>query len=412
MSFGYNHHHLSYFAPQERSALSLKSLAERFGTPLYVYDIDDVLRRVRLLKSCFSNPLEIHYAMKANAHPFLLSALAKEGIGVDVVSAGELKWALQHGHKASHCVFSGVGKTKAEIRYALESGIQQLNVESPEELQRIACIAKDLKQRAPVAFRMNPDVNAVTHPYIQTGFRENKFGMDFTFVTELKEILGKNRGSLDLKGLTLHIGSQIRDLGVFSEAILKTKKIFKDFQESGFELKSFDVGGGLGINYQEFASENEDQALQDYGHLVQKCFEDLPGIRILTEPGRILVGRMGMLLTEVQYVKTTPFKKFCIVNTGMHHLLRPALYQATHRILPLDNSIKADTIYDVVGPICESSDVLGYDRQLPQVKEGDLLAVADVGAYGYTMANNYNMHPIPREVALFEGQIVDSHLYS
>lgn len=391
---------------QSGKSLPIVDLVKTYGSPLYIYDIDDVLYRVNALKEAFGRPIEIHYAMKANFHPYLLRVLSQNGVGADVVSGGELNWALEYGHSADHIVFSGVGKSVQEIKLALEKKIRQINVESPAELKRIARIAEEMKVKAPVAFRMNPDVSAQTHPYIQTGFRENKFGMDLSFYDELKSIL-KECPSLELKGLTLHIGSQIRDITSLRDAVLKTKLVWRMFTEDGFSLKTFDIGGGLGINYSDFPDDEEMQLIREYGKVMCEALADLPEAQVMLEPGRILVGRMGLLVSEVQYVKSTPYKNFAIVNTGMHHLMRPSLYQAFHRILPLEESKKEVKTYDVVGPICESSDVLGYDRRLPEVGEGDLLAVADAGAYGFSMASRYNLHEYPKEICVHQEGIQD-----
>jgi diaminopimelate decarboxylase len=404
MSYGCVHGKLSYISPQGGS-LPVVDLVKTEGTPLYIYDIDDVLMRVKKLKASFQRPIEIHYAMKANFHPYLLKVLARAGVGTDVVSGGELKWALENGHRPEHIVFSGVGKTREEIRLALENEVGQINVESPEELRRIGEIARSLHKKIRVAFRMNPDVSAATHPYIQTGFRENKFGMDLSFMPELKEILSNYPAELELYGLTLHIGSQIRDLKALKEAVLKTKTVWKALQAEGYDLKTFDVGGGLGIDYHDFAAADEMKLIEDYGREMSEALADLGEIRLLLEPGRILVARMGLLVGEVQYIKKTPYKNFAVLNTGMHHLMRPALYQAHHRLLPLTESAEELETYDVVGPICESSDVIGHDRRLPRLKAGDFLAVADAGAYGYSMASRYNLHEMPKEICIHEGKV-------
>ena len=406
MAYGYYSSKLG-LKGQSGKVLEISELLKKTGgSPVYIYDIDDVLMRVSVLREAFNRPIEIHYAMKANFHPYLLKTLAKAGVGADVVSAGEMKWAMDNGHKADHIVFSGVGKTVAEITQALKADIRQLNVESPAELRRIGEIAKSLKVKARVAFRMNPDVNASTHPYIQTGFRENKFGMDVSFFSELKEILKEFKEDLDFQGLTLHIGSQIRDISALGEAVLKTKTVWKMLESEGYNLKTFDIGGGLGIDYNNFAGEDEMNLIRQYGKMMSDALADIPKAIIQLEPGRILVGRMGLLVSEIQYIKTTPYKNFAIINTGMHHLMRPALYQAHHRILPLfEAKEEHQEVYDIVGPICESSDVIGYDRRLPKLKSGDYLAIADAGAYGYSMASNYNLHALPKELCVHEDKI-------
>jgi diaminopimelate decarboxylase len=376
-------------------------IARKHDRPVYIYDLGDILSRARKFRAAFGMlNMSHHYAMKSNANAEILRAMAKDGFGVDTVSGGEIKLALENGFTADKIIFSGVGKTKAEIELAIKADIKQINVESPQELERIAEIAKKLSRKPSVAFRMNPDVNPQTHPYITTGFRENKFGMDFSFLPELKKILKGNSDNLRLRGVTLHIGSQLLELTALKDAITKTIAVYKELQAEGFEVDRFDIGGGLGINYSTDDATEELQRVAEFGKMVQELLTPLK-CEVLSEPGRILVARSGILVGEVQYIKSTEFKNFAILNTGMHHLLRPALYQAKHRVLAVENSTSVQQMkYDVVGPICESSDFLAKDVQLPKLKAGDYLAIADAGAYGFSMASNYNHHALPAEVVL------------
>lgn len=395
-----------FLTTQRGDTFPLSEFVGQYTSPLYVYNLDDIEQRVKRLKQAFQGRIHPHYAMKANNHPFLLKKIGEWGLGCDIVSGGELKQAVDSGIPASQVVFSGVGKTRSEISLALRSNVEQINIESPAELKRVADIAEQMGVKAPVAFRLNPDVDPETHPYIKTGFRENKFGMDEYFFPELKELLKRHSTSLVLKGLTMHIGSQLRELSSTFEAVEKTLFIWDQFQNEGFEMETLDIGGGVGIDYHSFDPTSEFEMLENYG----KGVLDRVGSRqlnLMCEPGRILVGRSGVLVCEVQYIKQTPHKNFAIVDTGMHHLLRPSLYQAHHRIYPLaSKGNKKKLLYDVVGPICESSDVVGYDRPFNELQEGDLLGVLDAGAYGAVMASDYNSHPSPQSVFVQQGDIV------
>lgn len=376
-----------------------------YSVPTYIYNLDDIKRRVDFFKSTFQGKIEIHFAVKCNDHPIILKHMAQWGCGADIVSGGELIKALEAGIPKEKIVFSGIGKTRKEIKLALKEEIGQLNVESPEELIRIGEIAKKEKTIAQVAFRLNPDVNPKTHPYIRTGFRDNKFGMDHSFFAELKEILNKYSKSLKLVGVTQHIGSQLRDLSATFEAVEKSLSVWDSLKEQGFPLLSFDIGGGIGIDYNSLNTDSEFQQLSEYGSRILKMIEDRP-LRLMSEPGRILVGRSGVLVTEIQYFKRSPYKNFLIVDTGMHQLLRPSLYQAHHQILPLTSDQKNNShkeLFDVVGPICESSDVIGFDRAFSNLKAGDLLGIMDAGAYGAVMRSSYNSHPECKELFFSNG---------
>jgi diaminopimelate decarboxylase len=386
---------------------SVKSFVANYEGPTYLYDLDDIRMRFQKYEAAFSGLNHtIHYALKANSHPVILKRLAEWGAGADTVSAGEIRKALSAGFKPEKIIFSGVAKTRKEIEFAIDNGIKQINVESPAELARIVEIAKAKRRPTNVAFRLNPDVNPKTHPYITTGFRENKFGMDESFLPDLIAQL-KATDAVKLRGLTMHIGSLLFDLDVLAEAMEKTLAVHRTLTKEGFDLDRFDVGGGLGIRYETGDATDELAMLAEYGERLKQVVQKHlpPATEILAEPGRLLVGRSGLLVGEVQYVKRAPAKTFAIVDTGMHHLLRPALYQAKHRVLPLEKAETQGT-YDVVGPICESSDVLARNVDLPEVKTGDLLAIADTGAYGFSMASAYNSHDLPREIVIENGNPV------
>jgi len=367
------------------------------GIPTYVYNIAGIVNRYRHYKAAFNGDVDIHYAVKANTHPEILKALAAESCGADVVSGGEIALCLEAGFKASDMVYSGVGKTKKELTYAIELGLKEINVESPSELNRIRDIATALNKPVNLSLRMNPDVNPETHPYIKTGFRDNKFGMDVSFLPELIKTI-KSSPLLRLKGLSIHIGSQILETHSYVEAVSKMWPVFDELESEGFDLDTFNVGGGLGIQYENFDKSKDFDLVTEFGQAMSEVFKARK-CKILCEPGRMLVGPEAVLLTEVEYIKKTPYKNFAIVNTGMHHLLRPALYQSYHQIVSVDSS-ETSVKYDVVGPICESSDVIGVDRSLPKLEEGDLLAILDVGAYGASMASGYNSHPMAEEVVI------------
>lgn len=386
--------------------LDIETIARSHEGPVYVYDLDTVLERITALQNALKEKTHsLHYAMKANGHPEILRCLAKKGAGVDTVSGGEVQKAVSAGISPDKIVFSGVAKTKSEIELALRLRIKQINVESPQELERIAELAAKMGCVADVAFRLNPDVNPQTHPYITTGFRDNKFGMDESFIPALLEIASKNKQHLRVRGLTIHIGSLLFDLNVIREAIEKTIKVHRDIEKRGYVLDRLDIGGGLGIHYETDDESEELSLIESYGKMVLEATREL-NVELLTEPGRIIAARAGVLVGEVQYIKTTASKNFAILNTGMHHLLRPALYGAKHRVLPVIQRNDDELIYDVVGPICESSDFLAKDVPLSRLQSGDLVAMADAGAYGFTMASRYNAHELPQEIAVQAGLVL------
>lgn len=384
-------------------------LPNSWQRPVYVYDLDDIdLRFLALKKALLPVPHQIHYAMKANSNPKILARLANLGAGVDTVSLGEIKRALAAGFNANQIIFSGVAKTIHELEFALHQKIKQINIESIQELDRVAMLARAIGTCADIALRINPDVNPKTHPYITTGFRDNKFGMDESFVPEIIKKLNEHPGFLRLRGLTVHIGSLLFDLDIFHEAIEKALDIHKVFINHGFSPDRIDIGGGLGVRYETDECENEFTLIDAYGkmavELLQPYFSAGHLKELLVEPGRILVARSGLLVSEVQYIKRTQSKNFVILDTGMHHLMRPALYQAKHRIIKLtETKARGQFKYDFVGPICESSDFLGRDVTTSEIKQGELIGLADSGAYGFAMASHYNSHDFPDEICVSGG---------
>lgn len=389
---------LYYQQGQLHFATSLLSdLVAQHNTPLYVYSKSIIEAQIQKYLEAFDRQAHIYFALKSNFHPDVLKIMKNHNFGVDVVSLGEIKQAFAVGFSPRDVIFSGVAKSGEELTFAIEHNIKQINVESPQELDVIGQITERVRKPASVAFRYNPDVDAKTHPHITTGFKENKFGMHACFLPELEQILRKYP-LVSLRGITIHIGSQILDISVFKEAISKTIPVYQHFRRLGFEMGRFDVGGGLGISYHKGQKSPD---LSSYGKIVLESLAPL-SCQILCEPGRILVGPAGVLLTRVLYTKNTPFKNFAMVDTGMHHLLRPVLYQAHHEILPLEEEQRGHKVqvYDIVGPICESADVLGRARLLKELERGDFLAIRDVGAYGAVMASGYNSHRPPKEILI------------
>jgi len=395
MSYEYKKERLHLI--QGKQTHNLIDLVRKTGTPLYLYDLKGLTERFNFFKKATA-PAHLHYAMKANSHPEILKAACKEKVGVDVVSGGEIKLALQAGFKGPQVVFSGVGNTVEEINLAINTDILQFNVESLPELNRIAKTAVSMNRKTRVALRMNPDIDLDTHPYIKTGLREHKFGLEPEQLPKLKEVLTKYSSYISLHGLTLHIGSQIHDLTALKSGILKVRSLYEQMQKE-FNLKTFDIGGGLGIDYKNQDRTKDLKLIEEYGAFINEFSRTL-NVRILTEPGRIITARFGCLIGEIQYIKRNAYKNFIILNTGMNHLIRPCLYQAYHCILPLEKRVGSRQVYDVVGPICESADILGRDRVFTGLKEGDFVAVLDTGAYGAVMASQYNAQHLPKEFTL------------
>lgn len=392
--------------------VSLEEIAARFGTPTYVYSAGTIRGNFHRLDRALS-PLDhlICYAVKANSNLAVLALLASEGTGFDIVSAGELFRVLKAGGRADRCTFAGVGKTTEEIAYALREGIYCFNVESEAELVRINDVAGMLGLVATVALRVNPNVDARTHKFISTGKSKNKFGIGLDRAAEVYAAAGA-LPHLRIRGLQTHIGSQILETAPFAEAAEKLAVLVAKIH-ARHHLEFFSIGGGIGIIYDgALASGNPDwwtahplrMTPEDYAAAIMPALEPL-GLRILFEPGRFLVGNAGVLLSTVQYVKKTPAKTFTIIDAAMNDLIRPALYEGCHEIVPLKESRDAAAPMDVVGPVCESGDFFAQDRELPPLAAGDGIALLSAGAYGFVMSSNYNSRPLLPEI-LVDGKDV------
>ncbi len=387
----------------------LQSLAEKHGTPLYVYSKATITGHFTRLDTALAklNHL-ICYAVKANSNIAILNSIAKLGGGFDIVSAGELYRVIKAGGDPAKCTFAGVGKTRDEIEYALKTGIYCFNAESEAELHYINKVAGDLGLQAPVAVRVNPNVDAKTHAKITTGKSENKFGIDFDQILDVYARVAADCPNLIIRGLQMHIGSQLTNVDPFLEAVQKVIPLVKQVKQS-YGIEFFSIGGGIGINYKQSLDSGDSAWWQENAEvhpLTVQAYADavVPhlaplGLRILCEPGRFMVGNAGVLLTKVLYEKRGGAKVFKIVDAGMNDLIRPTLYEGWHQIVPLKQpKTNALEKVDVVGPICESGDFLAQNREIPLVAEGDYLAVLSAGAYGFTMASNYNTRPMPAEI--------------
>jgi diaminopimelate decarboxylase len=377
--------------------LPLDKLAARFGAPLYVYSARSIRERVQAFKEAFRGiDHAICYSVKANSNLTILRMLAKLGCGFDVVSGGELQRVRLASRKsAADVVFSGVGKTAAEMSAALNAGILLFNLESAAELDVLAHRAAKLKRMARIAFRVNPDVPADTHPYISTGLQKHKFGVPISDAPALYAQAAKSK-HLHIAGVSVHIGSQITDYAPFSAAMERVAELVKQLRRQDHDISLVDAGGGLGINYRNGLDDFRDQVAA-YAEAVSRPLRGL-GVRLLLEPGRSIVGPAGVLLTRVLYTKMNGNKKFVIVDAAMNDLIRPSLYQAEHEIVPVEMNRATRETVDVVGPVCESGDFFARDRELPEAAEGELLAILDAGAYGMALASNYNTRPRPAEV--------------
>jgi diaminopimelate decarboxylase len=381
--------------------VKLAGIAREFGTPCYVYSeaaltaafqrLDGALKAAR-----GGRPYLICYAVKANSNLAILNLFAKLGAGFDIVSGGELKRVLAAGGEAGKVVFSGLGKTAGEMAFALEAGIKCFNIESEPELERLNAVAGKLGKVAPVSLRVNPDVDAKTHPYISTGLKNNKFGVAFD---RARDVYARAAAlpNIHVSGVDCHIGSQLTDATPLTEAMGKIVALADELRAAGIPVHHICPGGGIGITYKDETSID----LNAYAAALQAALGDRD-VELLLEPGRVLVGNAGVLLTRVEYVKTSPAKNFLIVDAAMNDLIRPALYQAHHEV---ENTVAPDAppmACDVVGPVCESSDVLAYERTL-SAREGDVLALLSAGAYGFVMASNYNTRNRAAEVLISNG---------
>jgi diaminopimelate decarboxylase len=386
--------HFSYRAGELYAEdVSLHELAERFGTPCYVYSRATLERHWHAFDQAFGDhPHRVCFAVKANSNIGVLNALARLGSGFDIVSVGELERVLAAGGDPARVVFSGVGKQPEEMRRALQVGIRCFNVESAAELQRLNEVAGDMGRAAPVALRVNPDVDAHTHPYISTGLRENKFGIPIEQAPELYRQI-EQLPHLTVSGIDCHIGSQLTQLSPFLDALERVLALVDQLAEDGIEIDHLDLGGGLGVRYaEEVPPEPSDYAAALLDRLKDRPYE------IFIEPGRAIAANAGILLTRVQYLKNNEAKHFAIIDAAMNDLIRPALYGAWQDIVTVDQEPAGETaVFDLVGPVCETGDFLGKDRRLT-LAPGALLAVRSSGAYGFTMASNYNSRPRPPEV--------------
>ena len=380
--------------------VSLDALARTYGTPLYVYSADHLLGRLALFTRAFaSTPHLVCYSVKANSALGILKPLADEGTGFDIVSGGELERVLLVSRKAARrCVFSGVGKTAEEIDLALASEILIFNAESEGELELLAARASRARKVARYALRVNPDVLAETHPYISTGLREHKFGIEFERARSLYASARQHKW-LEARGVSVHIGSQIRSAEPFGAAAARVVELVRQLRADGHAIDSLDLGGGLGIDYGAASGFDPAEAMRDYAAALISAIQPVAsGLRLLLEPGRFLIAQAGALVTRVLYVKRNGAKRFLITDAGMNDLIRPALYQAHHEIAPVTPRAGAPIVADVVGPVCETGDFFARDRELPPVEPGDLLAILDAGAYGMSLSSNYNTRVRPAEV--------------
>jgi diaminopimelate decarboxylase len=377
--------------------VDLETLAERHGTPLYVYSTAMIRARLNAFARAFhAVPHTLCYSVKANSTLGILRLIASAGAGFDVVSGGELERVLKVSRKAAaKVVFSGVGKTSAEMELALRAGILLFNVESASELNLLSATATRVKKRAAIAVRVNPDVSAKTHPYISTGLHQHKFGVPIPEAKALYDLAAK-QPYLKVAGVSVHIGSQITDVGSFQAALERVADLVRVLRKQGHEIRYIDAGGGLGISY-DGPQQSFEKQIRAYARAVIAPLRGLK-LHLLLEPGRSIVGPAGALLTRVLYRKTNNRKRFLIVDAAMNDLLRPSLYGAYHEIVPLRRTSNETETTDVVGPICETGDFFARDRKLPRVGEGDLLAILDVGAYGSVLGSNYNTRGRAAEV--------------
>lgn len=387
--------YFNYQGPQLLAEqVKLADIAAQYGTPTYVYSRATLERHYQAFANAAgSHPHLVCYAVKANSNIALLNLLARLGSGFDIVSEGELRRVLQAGGDAGKVVFSGVGKAESEIEFALNTGIKCFNVESEAELYRIQQVASRLNKIAPVSIRVNPDIDAKTHPYISTGLKANKFGIDINDAVAIYQVAAKS-SHLKVCGVDCHIGSQLTETQPFLDALDKLLLLIDKLSSLGIQLSHIDIGGGLGVTYLDETPPHP----AEYAAEVVKRLANYPHLTLLFEPGRAIMANAGVLLTKVEYLKPGQEKNFAIVDAAMNDLIRPALYSAWMNIVPvtLQAELKTER-YDVVGPVCETGDFLGKDRDLA-IAPGDLLAVRSAGAYGFTMSSNYNSRPRAAEV--------------
>jgi len=376
----------------------LTALAEKYGTPLYVYSYQTMAKHFRRIAETWRpHPVTIAYSMKANSNLGILAALRNLGSAVDAVSSGEIYRALKAGFRPEQIIYGGVGKSEADIDYAVEKKVYLIVADSLDELRVIDRVSRRRRRRTLTGLRVNPDIDPKTHPYIATGLRESKFGTPFADVRNVFRHAGR-LSHIELAALHQHIGSQIIELAPFLAALKKTSQLVRRLRGLGFPISLLDIGGGIGITYRS----EKPFALEEYARQIQPIIRDLD-CRLILEPGRVIMGNAGILLTRVRYVKTGTKKIFLIVDAAMTDLIRPALYAADHEVRPVRKT-RRQAFGDIVGPVCETGDFLVRDRRIPRLGPGDLLAVMSAGAYGFTMASNYNSRPRPAEILVKGGQ--------
>ncbi len=396
-------HHFDYRSDELYCEdVPLRKIAEQVGTPTYVYSYATLERHFKVFDQAFEKrPHVICFSMKANSNLAVLRAMVSWGAGVDIVSGGELYRALKVGADPKKIVFSGVGKREDEIEAAIRAGILAFNVESHGELEAIERVAARMGRRAPVSLRVNPDVDAETHPYISTGLKKNKFGIPVTVAREEYRFAQK-LPHIEVVGIDCHIGSQLTKVTPFRDAIGRVAALCRDLASDGIQIRYLDIGGGLGIAY----NAEDPPPPADYARAVQEALTEFAGmdVTLVCEPGRVIVGNAGVLLTRVLYLKHGEIKNFVIVDAAFNDLIRPAFYDSYHGIRPVHRGETETLVADVVGPICETGDFLARDRELKKVHPGDLLAVMSAGAYGFAMASNYNSRPRAAEVMVRGGE--------
>jgi diaminopimelate decarboxylase len=386
--------------------VDFSSILTNYPTPFYIYSAKEIRLNCADVLSC-GGAIDLMpcYALKANFNPSIIRIVRDMKFGADVVSGGELYFALDNGIPPEKIVFAGVGKSRDEITQAIQEGIHSINVESKSELEQVIAVSNELKKKIVVAIRVNPDIDAKTHPYISTGLQTSKFGVTPEIAIELFK-LAKNASYVEPSGIHVHIGSQIETIDPYLETVQFIKDFIPKLENTGILIEYIDLGGGIGIKY--------NNQLTESGEPSTHIKEILPGLlkpfsnenrKILLELGRSIIGSAGILLTKILYIKKTPQKKFIIVDAAMNNLIRPCLYNAYHQILPVNFNQEATEVVDIVGPVCETSDFFAKDRTLPSVKEGDYLAITGVGAYGQALSSNYNLRPMIAEYLIENNQI-------
>lgn len=390
--FDYRHGEL-YFNNHQLTSLAS---VQNYHQPFYLYDLNLIQERLDAIKS-WKGLHRLHYAMKANYSEEVLKLILKNGCGLDVVSLGEIQHGLSCGFSPSDIIFSGVGKTKTELRWAIQNDIYQINVESLSELQRVAALCEEQKKTASIGLRLNPEVDAKTHPHIATALHDSKFGFSMSDLPEINSIL-QNNPRLKLVALSYHLGSQIVEAQVYEEAIVKIKPLYLEMRKKFPTLQRLDVGGGIGLNYHDHDLSHDFKRWDQIKQIYSRELNDF-GAEVLFEIGRFLVARAAVLVAQVQYIKKTEYKNFAILDVGMNNLMRPMLYKAYHHIYPLIKKTNPpnEYLYCVVGPLCESTDVFHHNIQLSELKSDDLVIIADVGAYCKSMASHYNLQPIAQD---------------